>query len=226
MNPALSQLAGITTTYKKLSSGEMIMSSEGQTYRFRMDGKESRAASGMTVTWIQIDPHTWVTVYKNPGMQTTDTTTLSPNGQTLTVVTKGVKPNGETFQETSTSQRMSGGPGLEGQWKTTQVKTVAQVWDIQPNGADGLIVKMVDFNAVCALKFDGKNYPVNGPTVPRHYTLSVKKTGLRSLEMTERMNTKVVYVDSFGVSADGKQLTTEGAAPGSSEKTKVVYEKQ
>jgi hypothetical protein len=40
------------------------------------------------------------------------------------------------------------------------------------------------------------------------------------------MNGKTVYTDALSVSADGKTLTTEGAAPGSGEKTRAVYDRQ
>jgi hypothetical protein len=226
LNPAKSRLSGITTTFDKLPSGEMAMTSQGQSYKFRIDGKPSKAASGISVTWYQVDPHNWITVYKSTGMMTTDNTKLSADGQTLTVVSKGTKPNGESFEETSTSQRISGGPGLLGKWLKTQMNAVTQAWDIEPYGADGLDVTIVDFSAACSAKFDGKDYPVTGPTVPKNYTLSMKKTGPRSLEIIEKVNGKVVYADAFSVSADGQVLTSEGAAPGSSEKTKAVYERQ
>jgi hypothetical protein len=225
LNPAKSQLAGISTTFTRLPSGKIFMASEGQSYEFRMDGKVFKAQPGVTVTWTQLDDHTWLTVYRNQTMRTTETTRLSADGQTLTVVRQGTKPNGEKFEETATSQRLSGGPGLLGQWRTTQVKPVTQMWKIEPDG-DGLTVNLVDFHAACTLKFDGKDYPVNGPTVPPEYTLSMKRTGPRSLQITEKVHGRTVYTDAFSISADGKTLTTESAAPGSSEKTRAVYDRQ
>jgi hypothetical protein len=226
LNPSKSQFAGITTTYEKLPSGEMRMTSEGQSYTFRVDGKEYPAIFGSTVIWKQVDANTWETINKTPGMQTIDTTRISADGKTMTVTSKGKKPNGEDFVMTSTSGRVSGGPGLAGQWKSTEVKTATEMWDIKPNGDDGLTMTLVDYNAVCAMKFDGKDDPATGPTVPKNFTLAIKKTSPRSLDMTEKMDGKVVYNDTFTVSADGKTLTDEAGAPGSSEKVKAVYDKQ
>jgi hypothetical protein len=44
--------------------------------------------------------------------------------------------------------------------------------------------------------------------------------------MSEKIDGKVVFGDVFTVSADGKTMMDEGAAPGSTEKTKSVYDKQ
>jgi hypothetical protein len=226
LNPAKSQFAGITTTYEKLPSGEMQMTSEGQSYKFKVDGKEYPAPFGMTVIWNQVDANTWETISKTPGMQVTDTTKISADGKTMTVASKGKKPNGEAFEMTSSSKRVSGGPGLAGKWKSTEVKAATEMWDFTPNGDDGITMTIADYNAVCAMKFDGKDYPATGPTLPKNFTLAIKKTGPRSLEMTEKMDGKVVYNDAFTVSADGKTLTDEAGAPGSSEKVKAVYDKQ
>jgi transketolase len=144
----------------------------------------------------------------------------------MTVTSKGTKPNGEAFNDSITLQRTSGGPGLAGKWKSTEVKSSTEMWDISPNGDDGLTMKIVDFNAICTMKFDGKDYPATGPTVPKNFTLAVKKTGARSLEMTEKMDGKVISMDTFTISADGKTLTDDAVPAGTTEKIKAVYDKQ
>ena len=57
LNPAKSQFAGTTTTYETLPSGEMQMTAEGQSYKFKIDGKEYPAMWGSTATWKQLDPN-------------------------------------------------------------------------------------------------------------------------------------------------------------------------
>ena len=76
------------------------------------------------------------------------------------------------------------------------------------------------------MKFDGKDYPCTGPTMPKNFVMSVKKTGPRTLEFTEKMDGKVVFGDAFSVSSDGKTLTDEATPPGSKEKIKLIYDKQ
>ena len=43
----------------------------------------------------------------------------------MTIDTKRMKANGESSNDTMTLQRVSGGPGLAGKWKTKNVKISA-----------------------------------------------------------------------------------------------------
>jgi len=226
LNPAKSQFAGTTTTIDLLPSGEMQMTAEGQSYKFKIDSKEYPAFWGMTASWKQVDPNTWETVYKQGTMTTTSVTTISADGKTMTTKSTGRKPNGEDFQVSATSVRVSGGPGLAGKWKSTEVKASTENWEISANGDDGLTMKIVDYNAVCSVKFDGKDYPCTGPTMPKDFMMSAKKTGPRTVEFTEKMDGKVVFADVFRVSPDGKTLVDEATPAASKEKIKIIYDKQ
>jgi hypothetical protein len=226
LNPGKSQFAGTTTTIEQLPSGEMQVTSEGQSYKFKVDGKEYSAFWGMTASWKQVDPNTWETIYKQGAMTTTSVTKIFADGKTMTTKSTGKKPNGEDFQETVTSERVSGGAGLAGKWKSTKVQATTQNWEISANGDDGLTMKIVDYNAVCSLKFDGKDYPCTGPTMPKNFMISAKKTGPRTVEFTEKIDGKVVFGDVFSVSPDGKTLVDEATPAGSKEKMKIIYDKQ
>ena len=56
--------------------------------------------------------------------------------------------------------------------------------------------------------------------------MAAKKTGLRSVEFTEKIDGKVAYRDLFTVSSDGKTITDDAAPAGSSKRIKIVYDKQ
>jgi hypothetical protein len=227
LNLAKSKFTGITTTIDALPGGEYQWSSQGMSVKFKIDGKEYPGTFGTTVAWKQLDPNSWEATYHfNGTVMSVDTTRLSPDGKTMIVQSKGTKPNGEAFNDSTTLKRESGGPGLAGKWKSTDVKASTELWEITPNGDDGLTMKIVDFNAISSLKFDGKDYPATGPTIPKNFTLSVKKTGPRSLDMTEKMDGKVISTDIFTVSADGKTLTDISTSMGSPEKITTVYDKQ
>jgi hypothetical protein len=226
LNPDKSQFAGTTMTIQQLPSGEMQQTAQGQSYKFKVDGKDYPVMPGITASWKQVDPSTWERVTKQGAMTVTSLLKISGDGKTLTVKATGKKPNGGNFEENATMERVSGGPGLAGQWKSTKVQASTENWEISANGDDGLTMKIVDYNAVCSLKFDGKDYPCTGPTLPKNFTLSAKRTNPRTFEMSEKIDGKVVFGDVFTVSADGKTMMDEGAAPGSTEKTKSVYDKQ
>ena len=50
---------------------------------------------------------------------------LSSDGKTLSVDSKVMKADGGSSNDSSVYERVSGGPGLAGKWKTKNVKTSA-----------------------------------------------------------------------------------------------------
>jgi hypothetical protein len=227
LNPVKSDFKGVTLTISRLPSGEMQFSGDGQSYNFKVDGQERPAIYGLTAAWKQIDANTWDTVYKlNGKVANTSTTKLSADGKTMTTSSKIVKPDGSTFDETGVFERVSGGPGLPGKYKATEVKTSVEMIEISPDGSDGLTLNFIDFQATAKAKFDGKDYPLTGPTVPPGFTVAIRKAGAGGFNMTERQNGKDLFMLTFTVSADGKTLTEAGTAAGVKEPFKAVYDRQ
>ena len=71
-----------------------------------------------------------------------------------------------------------------------------------------------------------KDYPCSGPTLAPGWTVVFMNAAGRPLDMTVKNNGKVMFKMSYTVSADGKTLTENGTAMGTTEKTKVVYDRQ
>jgi len=228
MNPAKSDFGESTITYEQLPSGEMQMTAEGQSFKFKMDGKDYPDPFGGTVAWKSINATTWESTAKLKGkVLTNDTVTLSADGKTMTVHTKGTKPNGEALDDTATLQRVSGNAGLAGKWKMKNVKSTApSTLELTPSGTDGLSFKIVDMGLTCDTKVDGKDYPCTGPTLAEGWTVAFNKSGASGLNITVKMSGKVFYKMAYSVSADGKTLTESGGAAGTGEKIKVVYDRQ
>jgi hypothetical protein len=228
LNLTKSEFTGTTITYLQTGPDEMQATAEGQSYKFKMDSKEYPAFFGSVAAWKQLDGSTWETTSKTNGIVTnTDTVRVSADGKTMTVISRGKKPNGESFEDSGTLERVSGGPGLAGKWKTTKVNISSpEMMEIAPYEGDGISFKIAAYDLIVKAKFDGKDYPGTGPTVPPGMMLSLKKTGARSFEMTGKMSGKTVYTEIYSLSADGKTLTSVGMAPGTSEKVKAVYDRQ
>jgi hypothetical protein len=228
LNFAKSDFGETTIAFAKTASGETQFTAMGQSYTFQVDGKDYPALFGRTAAWKQIDANTWETTIKQDGkLIVTETSRLSSDGKTLTTDTKGPKPAGGTFEETVVYERLSGGPGLEGKWKTKNIKGSAPtVLELAPSGSDGLTIRIPDFQINCEAKLDGKDYPATGPTVPPGLTLAITKTGARSFDLMEKKDGKEIVKLSFEVSADGKTLTETGSAAGTNEKFKAVYDRQ
>ena len=219
MNPAKINFGETTITYEQMPSGEMKATAVGQTYTFKMDGKDYPAVFGADAAWTSLGPASWQTVWKLKGkVLSTDTLTLSPDGKTLTVHTKGTKPNGETIDDTVVSERVSGGPGLPGKWKTKNLKSASpNVLELAQSGTDGLAFRIVDMELSCDARFDGKDHPCTGPTIGTGWTVAIARQGVRGLDMTVKNNGKVMFKSSYTVSADGKTLTEQGTAMGTNE---------
>ena len=227
-NPAKSKLTGDTMKYVKTPSGEIRWSGSGLSYTFKVDGKEYKGALGEAVVWKQIDDTTWQTSYTLKGtLLSTDTAKLSPDGKTLTVASKGNKPNGEAFEDTTVYERISGEKGLLGGWRDKQINVSSPgTIELKPSGKDGLLFKDLDYNATCDAQFDGKDYPCTGPAVAPGITLVLKHTGLRSYEAITKKDGKPLFRETDTVSQDGRTLTVRGSAVGVNEPYTEVFDRQ
>ncbi len=200
MNPAKSDFGELTITYEQLPSGEMQATVDGQPYKFKIDEQEYPALFGSTAAWKSLGPNSWQTTWRMKGkVLTTDTSTLSADGKTLTVNSKGTKPNGEAIDDTATFERVSGGPGLSGKWKTKNMKSSSpNVLELTPSGA----------------------------TLGPGWTVALAGDGPRAFGMTVKNSGKVMYKMAYSVSADGKTLTETGGSTATNEKIKVIYDRQ
>jgi hypothetical protein len=72
-------------------------------------------------------------------------------------------------------------------------------------------------------KFDGNEYPVKGGY--SDYTVSLKRLGDRSFELTGKLKGKLNAVETWTVSNDGKTLTTVAVEKPSDRKTTYVATK-
>ena len=228
LNPAKSKFTGDTMKFEKTPSGAIRVSGSGMTYTFKVDGKEYTGPMGEAVAWKQIDDHTWETTGKQRGILLgTDTTKLSPDGKTMTVVSKGTKPNGETFQDTTIYERISGDQGLLGGWRDKEVKISSPgTLVIKPSGQDGLVFTSLGNKWTCEAKFDGKDYPVTGPTIPAGITMVLKRTGPRSFDSADKQNGKPLSRTTWTASQDGRTLTGVGTPVAVNEPFTAVYERQ
>jgi hypothetical protein len=228
LNPAKSKLTGDTVTYERTESGQIRSTAGGLTYTFRLDGREYPAPLGYTAAWRQRDERTWETVNRlNGKLIGTDTITVSPDGRTRTVISKGAKPNGERFEDTAVYERVSGDAGLLGTWRSTEVKAGSPtLFRIAPYGEDGLTFTLVDYKATCNAKLDGKDYPATGPAIPPGFTLAARLTGERTLELVQKAKGKVLGASTYTLSADGRELTEVYQPAAVNEPVTAVYDRQ
>jgi hypothetical protein len=226
MNVSKSDFGQLTVTYEAIAGGDIKTTMDGQSYTARVDAKEVPTPWGTTAAWKSIDSKTWeVTQRANGKVISTDTMKLSDDDKTLIVDSQMTKISGDPAVGYIVFQRVSGGPGLGGTWKTSKMSTSSpSVLEISAKGSDGLVLKFVDQNGVCDAKFDGKDHPATGPMWPSGWSCMIAKRGDAGFDVEWKKDGKRMYMSSF--TAEGKTLTETGGAAGTQERIKVVYDKQ
>jgi hypothetical protein len=228
LNPAKSDFGETTVTYEELAGGQMKVTAEGQSYTFKADGNDYPTPWGSSAAWKTIGANAWeVTNKANAKVVSTATLKLAADGKTLTMDAKNFRATGEVSNDSAVYQRLSGGSGLAGQWKTKNLKIGAPgTMSISPSGPDGVTLTFVEEKGTCSARFDGKDHPATGPIWPSGWTCVVAKSGATALDVTWKKDGKVMYKDMLTPSADGKTLTNVSGAPATTEKMKVVYDRQ
>ena len=228
LNPAKSDFGEATVTYQAMPDGQIKASADGQSYVFKADGKDYPTPWGNTAAWKAIDPSSWEATFKvNAKVVSTAKMKLAADGKTLTVDSRTVSATGVTSDNSAVYQRVSGGPGLAGTWKTKNVKIGAPgTVSLSPSGPDGLTLTFVEEKGTCSARFDGKDHPATGPIWPSGWTCAIVKNGPAGLDVTWKKDGKVMFKDTFTPSPDGKTLTDVSSVPTISEKVTLVYDRQ
>ena len=225
LNLQKSQLTGQTFTVEKTASGMMHFDSQGFAYDFNPDGKQYPAPDGSTVMVQSSNPTTWDFTFTMGG-KVTMKFHITLEGDSQTAVMHVNKPDGTVVEQTSTATRVSGGPGLLGKWKSTEVKGSATTIVIAIKGKNGVTVEYPEFQQVCKGRFDGKDHPVTQAGAASKFTFAFERTGSDAFKMTTKLQGKPVSVDTLTVAADGKTLTDDGNAVSVNEPIKAIYERQ
>lgn len=227
LDQAASKFAGDTVHIEKAGSGMLRYRAAGLSYTFRLDNREYPGLLGYSVQWKQLDARTWETANRLQGkLISTDTTQLSADGKTLNVTTRGVRPNGEAFEDVGVYRRTAGGSGLIGSWMSTKYNISPVLLRFDPSPGDGIAFSNVSFQATCKAKADGKDYRMTGPTVPPEMTVAWKRAGARRLEIVQKDKGKPIFSGAFTVSPDSATLTYTGGPVAVKEPFTAVYRRQ
>lgn len=232
-NLAKSDFGQTTVTIASLPGGEWQATQFGVSYKFKMDGKDYPDNLGGAVAWKALSANTWEMVAKaNDKVTETDSFQLAGDGKTLTDAVKAMKPDGGAMESATTYQRVSGGPGLAGKWKTQKVSGAADTIEMAPSGTNqmptgtGLVFKDPDMGLACDAKLDGKDYPCTGPMLPPGFTVAMQLSASSGpLDITVKKDGKPYFKASYQVSPDGKTMTETGAATTGEDKFKIVFDR-
>jgi hypothetical protein len=232
INQDKSQMAGDLLTFAPAEGQAIELTAGGTKYSFRVDGNTYRLPSGNAAIWRAAGANRWTTEYRKTDgkLLSNDTWQLSADGKNLSVISSGVKANGDLYTDTEEYVRTAGTDGsagsLIGSWKGTQVKLSSPSdLTIEAIGLDGVTLKIAAIKAICVAKFDGKDTAVQGPDIPPGFRLALTRTGPYSFKMVQKLNGSPISSSEYTVSEDGKTMTEIGNAPGDPPST-TVWEKQ
>lgn len=227
LNTAKSHLAGDTMSLEDAGGGKLKYTDADQSYSFAADGSSFTTPIGLERTVRKNSDGTYTTTNKKNGLLiSTGTWKPSADGDTLVIELKGTKPNGDTFDNLTTYVRTSPGMGVVGGWKSTEVKLSSpNSITFQTSGND-VTASVAAIKAISHAKWDGKDYPATGPTVPDGLTLSLTRTGPKSCRLVEKSKAKVLVIIDYQVADDGKTMNAKGTNGEGKEPFTEVWDKQ
>jgi hypothetical protein len=173
------------------------------------DGTEQPGHSGTTLSVTPVEPNTWKLVRRKDGYTVmTAIFKLSADAKTLSDSFTASRPDGWTFSINYVFARTAGSSGFAGRWESSNEK-VNSVYEleIQPYEEDGLTLSLPAEHFATKMKFDGKDYPVQGTEVAPGSASSGHRVNDRTLEITDKINGRTIDTQQITLSPDLRTLT-------------------
>lgn len=192
------------------------------------DGTDQPALFGTTLSVTVEAPDSWKVVRKTNGRtEIIGLWKLSDDGNTLTDSFTGYHANGSVSNLHYVYKRTEGTSGFPGTWEsiTEQVNSTLEI-QIQPWQSDGLSFIYPASEMTKSMNFDGKDYPGSGPNVPQGYTSSAHRVNEQTLQMTDKINGKLMDTQQIELSPDRKTLTMTVSIPGRSKPDIQVFDRE
>ena len=185
------------------------------------DGTDQPGIFGTTFSVTVLSPNQWKVVRKTGGRMTISAIwDLSSDGNTLTDNFTGYRADGSTSNLLYVYSRAAGTSGFAGTWESTaeQVNSVYEM-QVQTYDDNGLSFINPAQKMTKSIKFDGKDYGAQGPNLPAGYATSGRRLNDRAVELTDKINGKVLDTQQVEISPDGKTLTITTHIPGQAKPT-------
>jgi len=200
----------------------------GGTETIVADGTEQPGHSGTAVSVTPVEPNTWKFVRKKGGFAVmTAIFKLSADAKTLTDNFTASRPDGWTFSIDYVFTRTAGSSGFAGRWETSNEKmnSVYEL-EIQPYQGDGLALILPAEHSARKMKFDGKDYPVQGAEVAPGSASSGRKVNDHTLEIIDKINGRATDTQRIELSPDLNTLTMTVQQAGHSKPDTLVFNRE
>lgn len=192
------------------------------------DGTDHPAGFDTTFAVTIEAPNKWSVVRKKDGTPIiTATWELSQDGKTLTDHFTSTSANGTKSSLDYVYDRTAGSAGFAGTWESdsVQVNSVFE-FQIEPYEEDGLSFISPADQTTKNIKFDGKDYPGSGPSLPKGYTTSGHRVSALTIQLTDKIAGKIVDTRQEELSSDLKTLTLTVHAMNRSKPSSLVFERE
>jgi hypothetical protein len=228
LNPAKSKLTDQMKVTEAGPNTYTLNFSGDNTETVVADGTDQPGLFGSTASITVLSPHRWKMMRKMDGKVTISAIwELSDDGNTLTDHFTGYRADGSTSNLLYKYARIEGGSGFAGTWESTQEEVNSSFeMQIKPYADGGLSVIYPAQKMSKNIKFDGKDYPAEGPNLPSGYGTSGKRLNDQSVELTDKINGKVLDTQQVEASPDGKTLTITTQIPGRRKPNIQVFERE
>jgi hypothetical protein len=226
LNPDRSKVSGQTQTIRDLGGNKYEFNNGATTYTIVADGTDQPTPFGNTMSLKPDGENSWTVVRKKDGRTLVQSQwTITPDGKTWNLHTKGTNVDGSPFDTQATATRVAGGPGLVGTWELQNLKLSSpDVMEITSCDENGVTFVYPANKGKLDLKFDGKEYAAEGPRANKNVSYSGKRLDASTLEVTAKREGKVIGRTEYKISSDGKTLTEIQHMTGQNTPTVFVYE--
>jgi len=192
------------------------------------DGTDQPGIFGTTLAVTVLGPNQWKVVRKKGGqMLISAIWDLSADGSTLTDNFTGYRADGSTSNLLYKYARVAGTTGFAGTWESTTEEVHSSFeMEVETFGDNGLSLINPSQKTTKSIQFDGKDYAASGPNLPAGYVTSGRRLSDHVVELTDKIEGKVLDTQQFEVDKDGKTLTVTTHLPGMSKPNIQVFDRK
>jgi hypothetical protein len=193
-----------------------------------VDGSDQPGSGGTLLSVKAEAPDTWIVERKKDGRLLLKATwKLSKDGSTLTDYYREFESDGSTVSMDYVYRQTGGGSGFAADWQsikeTMNSPFLMQVKEFQGDGLSFITPSQKETKNV---KFDGKEYPNEGPNADRGASSSIRRVHERTLVITDKAGGKVTDTEEIELSADLKTLTITVHFAGRDKPNVMVFERK
>jgi hypothetical protein len=176
------------------------------------DGTFQQGLYGSLLSAKQEAADTWIVARQKDGkLMLRATWKLSADGSTLTDYYREFQPDGSTISVSMDyvyRRTGTGGSGFAADWQSfKETINTPYTIEVKPFQGDGLALVNRLQDMTRNVKFDGRDYPHEGPHAAPGDTSSAQRVDEHTFVLTDKANGKTTSTQRIALSPDGKTMT-------------------